>query len=210
MKVAIRGRARALFVLLALALIAAFVVACKGEAGEQGPAGPSGPAGPAGPQGPAGPAGPAGTAGSQGLAGPAGAAGAIGPAGPAGPAGAAGAPGAAGAAGGLAAVVFVYDSAGGVETGIVDIKTGKTTVNISGAGFTAAEKVTLAIQSGAGSTNLATPSAIEANLNGAFFVQNVELPATIKSGDVLTIKATGDKGKVGFGPLNIVNKNTAN
>lgn len=209
----VRGRARALFVLFALTLLAAFVVACKGAEGLTGPAGPAGPAGPGGAAGAQGPSGPAGPAGAVGAAGPAGAAGATGPSGPAGSTGLTGArgpAGPAGAAGGAADVVFVYDSSGAYAVGIVDIKTGKTTVDIAGAGFTPAEKITLTIESGAGSTALSTAAAVEGNLNGAFWVQNVELPSTIKSGDVLTIKATGDKGKLGFGPLIVVNKNTTN
>jgi hypothetical protein len=193
-----------------LALIAAFVVACKGDAGPAGERGPAGPAGAAGATGPAGPAGPAGAAGPAGPAGSAGAQGPHGQVGSTGLTGQAGATGPAGVAGGLAAVVFVYDSAGGVETGIVDIKTGPTTVNISGAGFTPAEVVTLTIESGAGSTKLNTAAAVEGNLSGAFYVQNVALPTSVKVGDVLTIKATGSKGKIGFGPLIIVDKNKNN
>jgi len=203
----VRGRAPALVVLFMLALIAAFVVACKGDVG---PAGERGPAGPAGAAGATGPAGPAGATGAAGPAGPAGAQGSQGQVGSTGLTGPTGATGPAGAAGGLAAVVFVYDSAGGVETGIVDIKTGPTTVNISGAGFTPAEAITLTIESGAGSTKLSTAAAVEGNLSGAFYVTNVALPTSVKVGDVLTIKATGSKGKVGFGPLIIVDKNKNN
>jgi hypothetical protein len=123
--------------------------------------------------------------------------------------GARGAPGATGAAGGAAGVVFVYDSTG-VTVGIVDIKTGKTTVDILGAGFQPAEKITLTIEGGAGSTPLSTAAAVEGNISGAFFVQNVELPSTVKTGDALTITAKGDKGHVGIGPLAVVNKNTTN
>lgn len=215
----VRGRAPALIVLLTLALIAALVVACKGAAGPEGPQGPSGPAGgtgAAGPTGPVGPVGPVGSAGATGAVGPAGATGPAGAAGPqgvggsTGQVGARGAPGPEGKAGGAAGVVFVYDSSGTFAVGIVDIKTGKTTVDIAGAGFQPAEKITLTIESGAGSTTLSTAAAVEGNLSGAFWVQNVELPSSVKTGDVLTVKATGDKGGIGKGPLIVVNKNTTN
>lgn len=196
------GRARALFVLLALALPAAFVIACSGATGPAGPQGPQGPAGPAGPagfpgaQGNTGPAGPAGPQGSQGLqgpqgpVGPAGVAGAVGPRGPAGPAG-------------EASVLFVYDAGGGLAAGLVNINKTPITVNIAGAGFKPSEKVTLTIESGAGATTL--PKSAEANVNGAFFVTNIVL-SNIRSGDVLTIKGQGDQGRIGYGVLVTVNK----
>jgi hypothetical protein len=107
-------------------------------------------------------------------------------------------------------VVFVYDASGGYAAGIVDIKTGATTVDIAAAGFEPAEVVTLELVSGAGSTTLSTSAAVEGNLNGAFVVQNVTLPSSVKTGDILTVRATGDKGTVGLGPLWVVNKNTTN
>lgn len=212
----VRGRAPALIVLFALALLAAFVVACKGDAGTEGPQGLAGPAGGTGAAGPKGDPGAAGPVGPKGDTGPAGATGAVGATGPQGVAGATGqigargATGPAGAAGGAAGVVFVYDASGAFAVGIVDIKTGKTTVDIGGAGYQPAEKITLTIESGAGSTPISTAAAVEGNVNGAFWVQNVELPSTVKVGDVLTVKATGDKGAVGKGLLIVVNKNTTN
>lgn len=215
----VRGRAPALIVLFALALVAALVVACKGDVGPQGSQGLAGPkgdpgaAGPKGDPGAAGPVGPKGDTGSAGATGATGAAGATGPQGVGGSTGQVGARGPigpAGAAGGAAGVVFVYDSSGSFAVGIVDIKTGKTTVDIAGAGFQPAEKITLTIESGAGSTTLSTAKAVEGNVNGAFWVQNVELPSTVKNGDVLTVKATGDKGAIGKGVLIVVNKNTTN
>ena len=203
----VKGRARALFVLLTLALLAAFVVACKGG---DGPAGATGPTGPAGPTGAAGSAGPAGPAGPVGPAGPTGVKGDPGQAGSTGQVGARGPVGPAGKDGGLAGVVFVYDAAGGYAAGLVDKKTGQTTVDIAGAGFEPAEVITLTIESGAGSTTLSTSAAVEGNLNGAFYVTGVVLPSSVGTGNILTVKATGDKGTVGFGPLVIVNKITTN
>jgi len=187
---------------LALALSAAFAVACSGATGPAGPAGLQGPTGPAGPDGfqgmqgkpgdpgPAGPQGPQGLTGSQGPVGPAGVAGAVGPSGPAGRAG-------------EASVLFVYDANGGLEAGLVNINKTPITVNIAGAGYKPAEKVTLTIESGAGSTTIQRSA--EANLNGAFFLTNVVL-SNIRSGDVLTIKGTGDQGRIGYGVLVTVSK----
>lgn len=196
------GRARALFVLLALALPAAFVIACSGA---QGPAGPQGPQGPAGAPGAAGFPGVRGEAGAPGPAGPQGAQGLTGAQGPVGPAGVAGQPGARGPAGpsGEASVLFIYDANGGLAAGLVNVNKTPITINIAGAGYKPAEKVTFTIESGAGGTTLSKSA--EANLNGAFFVTNIQL-TNIKLGDVLTIKGQGDQGRIGYGPLVTVNK----
>ena len=71
--------ARAMALLLAVALASLLAVACTGDVGPAGPQGSAGPQGPAGSQGPEGPRGDAGRAGSSGAPGAAGEQGPPGP-----------------------------------------------------------------------------------------------------------------------------------
>lgn len=112
---------------------------------------------------------------------------------------------------GSEAALYVFDPSGEYAAGgVVDIRTDKTTVDIAGSGFEPAEKIMLTVESGEGSTTLSTSAAVEGNLIGAFSVTGVVLPSSVKTGDVLTVKAAGDKGTVAIRALVLVNKNATN
>ena len=204
----IRYGVRSTFLVFLVAFLL-LLVACEGEVGGPGPQGQPGDAGVPGSPGKVGSPGELGTDGPSGNPGPMGskgapgASGAQGELGPRGPGGSSGAQGNAGPTGN-AGVVSVYDSSSGIM-GVVDLRTGVTKMDVVGAGFGSGSAVTIWVNGEqiAGGEIIATAS-------GAFSTSGITLPAGFTAGAVVSVKASGSSGTIGWGVLLVIDKDSSN
>ena len=139
--------------------------------------------------------------GYTGYTGAAGAPGADGRDGASGSRGPIGAVGLAGADGEAGAVLTVSDAGTGT-VGVVDISSFGTRIEITGAGFDAGESVSLSIDG-------ADIGAASADAGGAIFFRML-LPSSLSKGDVVSVRADGSNGTVGWGVVLVTDKNALN
>ncbi len=197
-------RLGALFLIIALTLVAAVTVAaCTGSPGDAGPAGPAGARGAAGSDGQAGSSGPSGQSGAPGTPG------SPGPPGP---------PGQNGTSGSSSAVkvydITSSDLAG--QEGTVEFREQEpfSRIEIAAFGFTAGQPITIFVQVN-GQRVLLDGCSGTVNQSDAFSCTDVALPASVtlpvdQLSTSYTVYAETGNGEVSQGGILLVNKNPQN
>lgn len=184
------GKRAGPFLLALLSVIVALgLISCTGSDGPPGLQGPQGPGGPQGIPGPQGPGGPQGPAGPEGLQGPPG-------------------PGIDVDIPPVMGTLIVTDPATG-KIGVATFNaSGPTKFDAVGAGFGSGDAIAFICCTGdidpKNSVILSTGGRFFSAKTGGFKKTGLELPDTVKVGDILTIKARSPRGIAAFAPLEII------